>query len=91
MEDIEDIYLFGTMITGIMLIGLCFALGYRKILKTGSAVQSLTRLPVLTEAVGRAVSTDTGTINRNMDYILKKLTAMEKKIDDVRDQNGQRE
>ncbi len=47
VEDIEDIYLFGTMITGILLIGLGFALGYRKIQKTGTAVQSLTRLPVL--------------------------------------------
>ncbi len=46
VEDIEDIYLFGTMITGILLIGLGFALGYRRIKKTGTAVQSLTRLPV---------------------------------------------
>ncbi len=29
VEDIEDIYLFGSMITGILLIGLGFALGYR--------------------------------------------------------------
>ncbi len=29
VEDIEDIYLFGTMITGLLLIGLGFALGYR--------------------------------------------------------------
>ncbi len=42
LEDIEDIYLFGTMMTGILLIG--FALGYRKIQKTGTAVQSLTSL-----------------------------------------------
>ncbi len=28
VEDAEDIYLFGTMITGILLIGLGFALGY---------------------------------------------------------------
>ncbi len=39
VEDIEDIYLFGTMITGILLIGLGFALGYRRIQKTGTAVQ----------------------------------------------------
>ncbi len=31
VEDIEDIYLFGTMITGLLLIGLGFTLGYRKI------------------------------------------------------------
>ncbi len=45
VEDI-DIYLFGTMITGILLIGLGSALGYRRIQKTGTAVQSPTRLPV---------------------------------------------
>ncbi len=91
VEDIEDIYLFGTMITGLLLIGLGFALGYRRIQKTGTAVQSLTRLPVMTEAVGRAVSIETETINRNMDSIMEKLTALQKKIDDIRNQNGQRE
>ncbi len=90
VEDAEDIYLFGTMITGILLIGLGFALGYLKIRKTGTAVQSLTRLPVLIEAVGRAVSIETETINRNMDAIMLKLTALQVKIDDFRDQNGQR-
>ncbi len=73
VEDIEDIYLFGTMITGLLLIGLGFALGYRRIQKTGTAVQSLTRLPVMIEAVGRAVSIETETINRNMDSIMEKF------------------
>ncbi len=91
VEDAEDIYLFGTMITGILLFGLGFTLGYRKIQKTGTAVQSLTRLPVLIEAVGRAVSNETETINRNMDTIMMKLTALEVKLGDFRDQNGQRE
>ncbi len=90
VEDI-DIYLFGTMITGLLLIGLGFALGYRRIQKTGTAVQSLTRLPVMFEAVGSAVSNETETINRNMDYIMEKLMALQKKIEDIRDQNGQRE
>ncbi len=75
VEDIEDI-----MITGILLIGLGFALGYRRIQKTGTAVQSLTRLPVMTEAVGRAVSIETETINRNMDSIMEKLTACRGKL-----------
>ncbi len=57
----------------------------------GTAVQSLTRLPVMTEAVGRVVSIETESINRNMDSIMEKLTALQKKIDDIRDQNGQRE
>ncbi len=65
-----------------------FALGYRKIQKTGTAVQSLTRLLTrLVEAVGRAVSTET--INRNMDSITMKLTALQVKIDAFGDQNGQ--
>ncbi len=97
VEDIEDIYLFGTMITGHLLIGLGFALGYRKIQKTGTAVQSLTRLPAMTEAVGRAVSIaietinrnmdSIKTINRNMDSIMEKLTALQRKIYN-RGQNG---
>ncbi len=91
VEDAEDIYLFGAMITGILLIGLGSALGYRKIQKTGTAVQSLTRLPVWIEAVGRAVSNETETINRNMDAIMLKLTALQVEIDYFRDQNGQRE
>ncbi len=89
VEDIEDIYLFGTMITGLLLIG--FALGYRRIQKTGTAVQSLTRRPVMIEAVGRAASIETETINRNMDSIMEKLTALQRKIDGIGDQNGQRE
>ncbi len=56
-----------------------------------TAVQSLTRLPVMFEAVGRAVSIETETINRNMDSIMEKLTALQRKIDGIGDQNGQRE
>ncbi len=91
VEDIEDIYLFGTMITGLLLIGLGFALGYRRIQKMGTAVQSLTRLPVMFEAVGRADSIETETINRNMDSIMEKLMALQRKIYGIGDQNGQRE
>ncbi len=54
---------FGTMITGILLIGLGFALGYRKIQKRNSCPKSH-KLPVMIEAVGRAVSIETETINR---------------------------
>ncbi len=42
------------------------------------------------EAVGRAVSFETETINRNMDSIMEKLTGLQRKIDGG-DQNGQRE
>ncbi len=88
MEDIEDIYLFGTMITGILLFGLGFALGYRRIQKTGTAVQSLTRLPVMIEAVGRAVSIATRLLTakwilswRSSRLCRGKLTVLETRMD----------
>ncbi|XDV25370.1 hypothetical protein PO909_029295 [Leuciscus waleckii] len=87
VEDVEDIYLFGTMITGFLLIGLGIALVYRGIKKTVTAVQS-PRLPVMIEAVGRAVSTQTGTMNHNMYNIMEKLTALQRQMDRFGDQNG---
>ena len=68
------------MITGILLIGLGITLVYREIKKKTGAEQS-TRLPVMVEAVGRAVGTQIGTMNtmnHNMDTILEKLTALER-------------
>ncbi len=54
VEDI-DIYLFGTMITGLLLIGLGFALGYRRIQKT-EQLSKPHKAARMIEAVGRAVS-----------------------------------
>ena len=39
IEDIEDLYIFGTMITGYLLIGIGIALVYRKIRKSETAVK----------------------------------------------------
>ncbi len=58
VEDI-DIYLFGTMITGILLIGLGFALGYRRIQKRVSSCPKPHKAARMIEAVGRAVSIET--------------------------------
>ncbi len=80
VEDIEDIYLFGTMITGILLIGLGFALGYRRIQKTGTAVQSPTRLPVWLK-LWEERSALRLNYNRNMDSTKEKLTALQRKND----------
>ncbi|XDV21767.1 hypothetical protein PO909_026788 [Leuciscus waleckii] len=88
VEDIEDIYLFGTMITGFLLFGLGIALVYRGIKKTVTAVQNPTRLPVMIEAVGRAVSTQTVTMNHYMDNIMEKLTALQRQMDRFGDPNG---
>ncbi|XP_056295057.1 uncharacterized protein LOC130209432 isoform X5 [Pseudoliparis swirei] len=45
VEDVEDIYLFGTLITGFLLFGFGAALAYRKIKETVTAVKSPLRLP----------------------------------------------
>ncbi len=59
VEDIEDIYLFRTMITGILLIGSGFALGYRRIQKNGNSCSKPHKAARMIEAVGRAVSIET--------------------------------
>ncbi len=87
VEDI-DIYLFGTMITGILLIGLGFALGYRRIQKTRKAVQSPTRLPVWLK-LWEERSALRLNYNRNMDSTKEKFTALQREINKNGDQNGQ--
>jgi len=45
VEDVEDIYLFGTMITGFLLFGFGADLAYREINETMTAVKNPPRLP----------------------------------------------
>ena len=90
VEDIEDLYIFGTMITGYLLIGLGIALVYRKIRKPETAVRG-PKLPNMIVAVGRAVGAQTVVINRNMENILEKLVALQRRMDRFCDQNGQTE
>ena len=59
VDDIEDIFLFGTMITGFLLIGLDAALVYWKIDETVTAVKSPLRLTDMIDAPGRAVAAQT--------------------------------
>ncbi|KAI4905091.1 hypothetical protein NFI96_030886 [Prochilodus magdalenae] len=80
LEDIEDVYLFGTMITGFLLIGLGIALGYGKIKGAETAVKGPQKLPDMIEAVGRAVGTQTVTSNRYMENISEKLTALQRSV-----------
>lgn len=81
IEDIEDIYLFGTMITGLLLIGTGLALAYRKLKKAVTAVQNPTRLAAMIEGLGRAVSPQTLLIEHNMGKILEKLPALQRETD----------
>ena len=81
VEDIEDVYIFGAIVTGVSLIGLGFALVFRQILGSVTVAQSghqdikelvvavkgpLT-LPAMIDGLGRAVGTQAGTMNRYMD------------------------
>ena len=90
IEDIDNLYIFRTMITGYLLIGLGIALVYRKIQKLETAVKG-PKLPDMFEAVGRAIGAQTVIINRNMENILEKLVALQKRMDRFCDQNGQTE
>ncbi|RXN19561.1 Helicase-like transcription factor [Labeo rohita] len=77
LEDIEDIYLFGTLITGFLLMGLGGALWYRRLVKVVSAAQNPTKLAGCIEmVVGRAVSTQTVVMDRKLENIMEKLAAM---------------
>ena len=90
VEDIEDLYIFGTMIMGYLLIGLGIDLVYQKIRKSETAVKG-PKLPDMIEAVGKAIGAQTVVINRNMDNILEKLVALQRRMDRFCDQNGQTE
>ena len=81
VEDIEDIYLFGTVITGFLLIGLGAALVYRKLKEMVTAVKSPLKLPMMIDALGRAVGTQNADFNRQMVNITEKLTALQRKLD----------
>ncbi len=60
--------------------GLGFALGYRRIQKTGTAVQSPTRLPVWLK-LWEERSALRLNYNRNMDSTKEKFTALQREID----------
>ncbi|MED6285378.1 hypothetical protein CHARACLAT_028693 [Characodon lateralis] len=45
VEDVEDLYIIGFLITGFLLFGVGGYLAYRKICKTSAAVQSTPKLP----------------------------------------------
>lgn len=72
IEDAEDIYLFGTMITGFLLIGAGMALTYRRNKRAEPAVQTPPKLPAGIEATGRVATSHN---ERSMVNTLETLTA----------------
>ncbi|MED6254353.1 hypothetical protein ATANTOWER_023847 [Ataeniobius toweri] len=74
VEDIENMYIFGLLITGFLLFGVGGYLAYRVIRKTWAAVQSIPKLPVMLDGVCRAINTQTEMLreqNRKLDMILE--------------------
>ncbi|MEQ2282331.1 hypothetical protein AMECASPLE_039456 [Ameca splendens] len=59
VEDVEDLYIIGFLITGFLLFGVGGYLVYRKICKTSAAFQSTPKLPGMSEGIFRALSTQT--------------------------------
>ncbi|KAL1276439.1 hypothetical protein QQF64_036062 [Cirrhinus molitorella] len=77
LEDVEDVYLFGTLITGFLLMGIGGVLGYRRLVKAVSAAQNPTKLAGrIKTVVGRAVSTQTVAMGCKMENIMEKLAAL---------------
>ena len=100
-EDIEDVIIFGVMITGFLLIGVSNALVYRKIGKT-AALEGAPRLPVMMIELSKAVAAQSGAINElrrmlasnsgnntelanRMDLILERLSQADRKRDVILD------
>jgi len=75
IEDAEDIYLFGTMITGFLLIGAGLALAYQRIKKAEPAVQTATKLPAEIELTGRGAGFEKGLTDRDMVKSLEAIAA----------------
>ena len=80
VEDVEDVYIIGIMVTGFLLFGAGGVLFYRKVKKAIAAYSALQKLPANFEALGRAVNTQTQAmceqnrgLNRKLDLIMEKL------------------
>ncbi|MEQ2315305.1 hypothetical protein AMECASPLE_020956 [Ameca splendens] len=59
VQDVEDVYIIGFLITGFLLFVVCGYLAYREIGKTSAAVLAIARLPGLCEGICRAINTQT--------------------------------
>ena len=84
LEDVEDVYIFGFMIIGFLLIGTGGYLLYRKVDKAMVIFNSANKLPV--DGLCRAVNTQTNAtcdINRRLDEQSRKIDKIMEKIDAI--------
>ena len=61
VEDVEDVYIIGIMITGFLLFGVCGLLFYCKARKAMAACSAIEKLPVI-DGLCRATNTQTHVI-----------------------------
>ncbi|MEQ2299826.1 hypothetical protein AMECASPLE_019009 [Ameca splendens] len=74
VTDVEDVYIFGLLITGFLLFGVGGYLAFQVIHKTWAAVHSIPKLPAMLGGVCRAINTQTEMLkerNRELDTILE--------------------
>ncbi|MEQ2231543.1 hypothetical protein ILYODFUR_001492 [Ilyodon furcidens] len=73
VEDVEEMYIIGCLISGFLLFGVSGYLAYREIRKMSAAVLAIVRLPGMCDGIFRAISTQTEMLrelNRRLDVIL---------------------
>ncbi|KAK5615621.1 hypothetical protein CRENBAI_024316, partial [Crenichthys baileyi] len=74
VKDVDDVYIFGLLITGFLLFGVGGYLVYRMICKTWAAVQSIPKMPAMLDGVWRAINSQTEMLreqNGKLDMILE--------------------
>ncbi|MED6274853.1 hypothetical protein CHARACLAT_020577 [Characodon lateralis] len=73
VEDVEDMYIIGCLISGFPLFGVSGYLEYREIRRMSAAVLAIVRLPGMCDGIFRAISIQTEMLrelNRRLDVIL---------------------
>ncbi|MEQ2246297.1 hypothetical protein ILYODFUR_036950 [Ilyodon furcidens] len=80
VEDAEDVYIFGFLITGFLLFGAGGYLTYRVSSKTWAAVQSIPKLPAMLGGICRAINAQTELLrelSRKLDTVLEQNHSLE--------------
>lgn len=82
VADIEDLFLFGLTIIGILLLGMASLLVFRTYAEVGRAVQSHHRLPDTINTIDRVIN-QIVTLNRYLDVINEKLDYLRRDMDEL--------
>ncbi|MEQ2287798.1 hypothetical protein AMECASPLE_016272 [Ameca splendens] len=80
VEDPEDVYIFGFLITGFLLFGAGGYLTYRVSSKTWAAVQSIPKLPATLDGICRAINAQTELLrelSRKLETVLEQNRSLE--------------